>query len=1192
MEVIDLTAEDDGQRFRQLVNERLPNQLDGLSLLGIYPAYGKLLFPLRYLLNNARQKYQEGYQVGGDNNNDYDYDSNAADLFKVQLKCQQLPGDIGHELHILVPNTQNPQQSQLIGIICQDSAKIIFRFLMDPFLQQNVQVSVTIPVHNAHRQSLNSPSKQFKCYCWISLYGDPRQLADIRKVCQLLDMNVVPRDIAIDQYAGVPLGGASSSSSSSMNCQQNGIRETVTQNHIIDSLKNLQSDDSIEESEQPAALKSDLFSHQKMALTFMKNRESGRGNSVVGSFYMQQGLDSWLNTVTSVNQDNVPDEPKGGILADDMGLGKTLTVISLILCHPFVAQNINQRGNIAAAPQAQNNQQAVLEAKATLIICPVSVISSWQDQLQEHVEFDSRLDVLVYHGKDREKLQDPAILQKYDVILTTYETVRADYKKHGSIVTCKQKKRKTKKQNPPINASQIDQLQDLNNDDNLALLDEAVQLGRSQRSTTISDSDSDCRDDEAEDGNQRARAPLERHKSPLFSLRFHRIVLDEAHYIRESANITSEAVYQLKADRRWCLTGTPIVNKLEDLFGLIKFLRIVPFSDEKVWRSRFSKTALPNANQSNYYIPPGVLQRADESMVMLRTLMKCIMLRRTKDQKVNGKKIIDLPPKDEQVVYIELSPQERKLYDHVKQFGVTLFKRLVATDEVMRHYTQILEIFLRFRQICTHSNMCDGKLDKMLHGSFQSFLHNNNDGNQFAFSLDMAKQMFMALQESGDDICSQCMEYVTQQDCQNWCLVTRCSHLFCSKCADEMLDADANQCPACDQMIKLSTSALSARKPDVHRIPFDQLPSVVQNGNNRDGRTTPGSASSSQASSSSRQLTIANRVDGGDDDDDIRVVGNDLDAELRQREDIELFGLVNDDPQYNGRYSKIECLKKETLSAKFQYVLKDLLQHLDTKSVIFSQWTTCLNILEHHLNRHGVKFTRLDGQCNLAQRQEALQQFKNDQSVHVLIMSLKAGGVGINLTCATRVYLMDIWWAQASEQQAIDRVHRLGQTHPVTCIRVIVSNSIEENVLNLQKRKAEIAQMALSDKKLAGLNGNNDGTAEEDADNQIDVKGKGPKKRERAKRRLDRQKMLNQQRRMRVEDLQYLFTGGNMDDEFGGEDNNRQGSSRQNSQQQQARQNDRTRTQNDDDQSSDDFEILPDVKHFSKKQKAPVIIIQ
>jgi DNA repair protein RAD5 len=129
-----------------------------------------------------------------------------------------------------------------------------------------------------------------------------------------------------------------------------------------------------------------------------------------------------------------------------------------------------------------------------------------------------------------------------------------------------------------------------------------------------------------------------------------------------------------------------------------------------------------------------------------------------------------------------------------------------------------------------------------------------------------------------------------------------------------------------------------------------------------------------------------------------------------------------------------------------------------TKSVVFSQFTGMLDLAEAILERDGFQFLRLDGTHSQASRERTLEAFKaQDHPATVILISLRAGGVGLNLTAANRVYMLDPWWNYAIESQAIDRVHRIGQTKPVLVKRFIIEGSVEEKILSIQNRKNALA---------------------------------------------------------------------------------------------------------------------------------------
>jgi len=131
------------------------------------------------------------------------------------------------------------------------------------------------------------------------------------------------------------------------------------------------------------------------------------------------------------------------------------------------------------------------------------------------------------------------------------------------------------------------------------------------------------------------------------------------------------------------------------------------------------------------------------------------------------------------------------------------------------------------------------------------------------------------------------------------------------------------------------------------------------------------------------------------------------------------------------------------------------------KTVVFSQWTSMLDKIEDALEAAGIRYDRLDGTMKRDDRTRAMDALKHDPGCEVLLVSLKAGGVGLNLTAAQRVYLMDPYWNPAVENQAVDRIHRLGQTRPVTTVKLIIENTIEARLLEVQRKKTELANMTL-----------------------------------------------------------------------------------------------------------------------------------
>ena len=131
------------------------------------------------------------------------------------------------------------------------------------------------------------------------------------------------------------------------------------------------------------------------------------------------------------------------------------------------------------------------------------------------------------------------------------------------------------------------------------------------------------------------------------------------------------------------------------------------------------------------------------------------------------------------------------------------------------------------------------------------------------------------------------------------------------------------------------------------------------------------------------------------------------------------------------------------------------------KALVFSQWTALLDRVEPHLRAADIDFTRLDGQTR--RRDEVVRRFQDDGGPPVMLISLRAGGTGLNLTAADHIFLLDPWWNPAVEDQAADRAHRIGQTRPVLVHRLVARDTVEERILALQQHKRALADVALAD---------------------------------------------------------------------------------------------------------------------------------
>jgi len=174
-----------------------------------------------------------------------------------------------------------------------------------------------------------------------------------------------------------------------------------------------------------------------------------------------------------------------------------------------------------------------------------------------------------------------------------------------------------------------------------------------------------------------------------------------------------------------------------------------------------------------------------------------------------------------------------------------------------------------------------------------------------------------------------------------------------------------------------------------------------------------------------------------------------LEALLRLRQAACHPGLID-----KGKTSESSA-KIDTLLAQLDQVLEE-----DHKVLVFSQFTSLLAILRDRLDAAKISYAYLDGRTR--DRQARVEQFQTDANVKLFLISLKAGGLGLNLHAAEYVYLLDPWWNPAVETQAIDRAHRIGQTRPVFAYRLIARDTVEEKVLELQQSKRDLADAIIT----------------------------------------------------------------------------------------------------------------------------------
>jgi len=589
--------------------------------------------------------------------------------------------------------------------------------------------------------------------------------------------------------------------------------------------------------------------------------------------------------------------PPGGILADDMGLGKTLTMISLILKHREIEEERRRAGETEDEDDWKEKMGDLVKSDTTLIICPASLLGQWEKEAENKVR-SSQVRLLVYHGNNR-KVSARA-LARYDIVVTTYGTVQSEVKSVLGEAALKDSKKK---------------MEDLR---------------------------------AAEDiGNKKTT-------SELLNVAWERIILDEAHQVRNPKALTSLAVCRLRSARRWCVTGTPIQNKELDLYSLLRFLRCYPFDEYQVWKRWIDN-------------------KSAQSQERMNTLVRTLMLRRTKETKSNvtGDKIVSLPEKFKLEHKITLSEEEKKVYDKVFSFSQTALQNYMA----------------KARE----------KEEERLGAS---------DG--FAFNYQSSQAAFNKMSGSGG--------------------------------LGEGPLAQQGDVKAHHLLVLLLRLRQVCNHPGLIRSMIDS------------------------------EVKQSEGIEEDGEDVDLISAMEDMDI-TRDKPDLDKAEKILDasNPVFatDSTSSKINTVVEELKLLQEKKIKEGVVE----KAVIVSQWTSMLNILKVHLKALGIKCAEINGQVPVKLRGDIVEDFnRNPRGSQVMLLSLAAGGVGLNLVGANHLFLLDMHWNPQLEAQACDRVYRVGQTKEVKIHRFVVEGSVEERILQLQEKKLALANDVLTGAKRSGAN--------------------------------------------------------------------------------------------------------------------------
>ncbi|ORY35020.1 SNF2 family N-terminal domain-domain-containing protein [Naematelia encephala] len=473
-------------------------------------------------------------------------------------------------------------------------------------------------------------------------------------------------------------------------------------------------------------------------------------------------------------------------------------------------------------------------------------------------------------------------------------------------------------------------------------------------------------------------------KSQMHCFEWHRVILDEAHNIKERSTNAAKAAFALQAKYKWCLSGTPLQNRVGELYSLVRFLGADPFSHYFCKRCKCKSLHWQFSNKrtcddcghkpmdhtcfwNTEILTPIARYGIEEggpghtAFKKLKILLDRMMLRRTKLERADD---LGLPPRIIVVRRDYFSPEEKELYMSLFTGAKRTFATYVDQGTVLNNYSNIFSLITRMRQMACHP-------DLVLRSKNSAVIKNEPEGTVCRICNDTAEDAIMS----------------------------SCKHVFDRECIRQYLEVQQMrghrpECPVCHIEISI----------------------------------------------------------------DLEAEALDLEENTKKARQGILSRLNLDNWRSS---SKLEALVEEL----------EKLRNKDwtIKSLVFSQFVSFLDLIAFRLQRAGFNICRLEGGMTPQQRDATIQHFMKNTHVTVFLISLKAGGVALNLTEASMVFMMDSWWNPSVEYQAMDRIHRLGQKRPVKVVKLVVEDSIEDQIVQLQHKKLAMTEAALSSDPDAAL---------------------------------------------------------------------------------------------------------------------------
>ncbi|KAF2009924.1 hypothetical protein BU24DRAFT_357138 [Aaosphaeria arxii CBS 175.79] len=712
-----------------------------------------------------------------------------------------------------------------------------------------------------------------------------------------------------------------------------------------------------------------------------------------------------LGTAFMRRREHEPQDPRGGLMADQMGLGKTLMMLANIV----------------------NGRPPSGHRKTTLIVASPSLLTQWANEIATHS--NCNLKVMRYGSGNRLESNDSlSILGGVDIVLTTYTEVMNSYPKHD----------------PPVSCQTVEQKE------------------------------------------LWWRKTFERYRGILHKMQFYRVVLDEAQAIKNHATRTSIACRAIMADMRWCITGTPIQNNLKELYPYFKFLNVPHTGSFHIFKSN--------------YCDPKDATHTQRLLVQLNQFM----IRRTHKDIMFGAPILKLPKADHTTHWCEFNMVERNIYAIVSKRFAERINSMAVAGTLEKSYSNILVMLLRLRQLTAHVLMLqyvmkdllerediekirdvvknhakDGSSAKTItalraqldhhakleikrtakleqqraralkkgvdpdmqppklvdHDVEEPHLHTADDdalsedheplgsGSGGTFGKSYKFEPYLKTLTSGEgwenarkkSRCCVCYD----KPVAPW--ITSCHHIYCQACYESATIQAAEQgherivaCHKCKNPFQFAHACDADGEPE---DPFIYA--------------APATRSKTKGKNASKNNTV--RLERENIDKDWLTISPD--------------GVLP---------------SAKTIAIKAQ-ILNWRKENPSVKIIIYTQFLAMIRILKKICEEEHWGCEQYHGEMTFQSRDKAIHSFAEEEDTNILLSSLRCGGLGLNLTMASRVIVVDPWWNNAAEQQAFCRIYRIGQQDTTFMTRFCVRNTVDERILAMQERKQKEIDTVMED---------------------------------------------------------------------------------------------------------------------------------